>query len=88
MLADLKGRLDRALAFIDQRLAEAEYLAGHELTAADMMIVFSFTTMRSFTPYELKPCAHILAYLKRVGAREGYRRAMAKGDPGMALLLE
>jgi glutathione S-transferase len=44
--------------------------------------------MRSFTPYDLKPYRHILAYLKRIGARAAYRRAMAKGDPGMALLLD
>jgi glutathione S-transferase len=87
VLADLKGRLERTLAFIDQRLEEVEYLAGRELTAADVMIVFSFTTMRSFTPYELKPYGHILAYLKRIGAREAYQRAMDKGDPGMPLLL-
>src|SRR3954464_5530816 len=45
VLADLKGRLERTLAFIDQRLEEVEYLAGRELTAADVMIVFSLTTM-------------------------------------------
>jgi glutathione S-transferase len=88
VLADLKGRLERALAFIDQRLGEVEYLAGRDLTAADIMIVFSFTTMRSFTPYELKSCPHILAYLKRIGARAAYQRAMGKGDPGMPLLLD
>jgi glutathione S-transferase len=44
--------------------------------------------MRSFTPYELKPYPNILAYLKRIGAREAYQRAMKKGDPGMPLLLD
>jgi glutathione S-transferase len=88
VLADLRGRLERALAFIDQRLGEVEYLAGRDLTAADVMIVFSFTTMRSFTPYDLKPWPNILAYLKRIGTREAYRRAMRKGDPGMPLVLE
>ncbi len=87
-LSDLKGRLDRMLAFINQRLGESRYLAGNDLTAADIMIVFSFTTMRSFTPYDLKPYPNILAYLKRIGARDAYKRAMAKGDPGMPLLLE
>ena len=52
------------------------------------MIVFSLTTMRSFTPYDLKPYARILAYLRRIGAREAYQRAMRKGDPGMTLLLD
>ena len=88
VLADLQKRLDRALEFLDRRLGEAEYLAGSELTAADIMMVFSLTTMRSFSPYDLKPYAHILAYLRRLGAREAYRRAMQKGDPGMTLLLD
>ena len=52
------------------------------------MMVFSLTTMRSFSPYDLKPYAQILAYLRRIGAREAYRRAMQKGDPGMTLLLD
>src|SRR2546427_4678718 len=49
ILKDLQGRLDRALEFLNERLGEVHYLAGDELTAADIMIVFSFTTMRSFT---------------------------------------
>ena len=88
ILKDLQGRLDRSLNLINERLGEVPYLAGNELTAADIMIVFSLTTMRSFTPYDLKRYPNILAYLKRIGAREAYQRAMRKGDPGMALLLE
>ena len=88
MLASLQARLASALEFMNRRLGEADYLAGSELTAADVMMVFSLTTMRSFTPYELKPYPRILAYLRRIGAREAYQRAMGKGDPGMALLLD
>jgi glutathione S-transferase len=88
VIVDLEARLARALDFLNRRLGEADYLAGSELTAADIMIVFSLTTMRSFTPYDLKPYANILAYLRRIGTREAYRRAMQKGDPGMPLLLD
>jgi glutathione S-transferase len=84
----MKGRLDLALGLVEQRLAKAEWFAGKEFTTADIMIVFSLTTMRSFTPYELKPYSKILAYLGRIGAREAYQRAMRKGDPGMPLLLD
>lgn len=69
------------------RLGEVEFLAGSEFTAADIMIVFTLTTMRYFMPLDLSPYPNILAYLARVGSREAYRRAMQKGDPGMALLL-
>lgn len=88
VLLDLQARLGRALGFLDRRLGESSYLAGEELTAADIMIVFCLTTMRMFTPYDLKPYPHILAYLRRIGEREAYQRAMRKGDPGMTPLLE
>jgi glutathione S-transferase len=88
VLVDLEARLERALDFMNQRLGEADYLAGAELTAADIMMVFSLTTVRLFTAYDLKRYPHILAYLRRIGSREAYQRAMRKGDPGMALLLD
>lgn len=47
------------------------------------MIVFSLTTMRRFCPLDLSRYENILAYLRRVSEREGYRRAMAKSDPEM-----
>lgn len=83
-----RARLDRALGLVDARLAEAPFLAGAEFTAADIMTVFSLTTMRYFMPVDLSPYLHIKAYLDRIGRREAYRNAMRNGDPGMALLLE
>lgn len=88
VVLDLKARLGVALGFLERRLGEADYLAGSELSAADIMLVFSLTTMRGFTPYDLKPYPGILAYLSRIGARAAYQRAMRKGDPGMKLLLD
>jgi glutathione S-transferase len=87
MVVSTKGRLDRALDLVNARLATATYLAGAEFTAADIMSVFSLTTMRYFMPVDLSPYPNILAYLQRIAARDGYRRAMQKGDPGMPLLL-
>jgi glutathione S-transferase len=83
----MKARLDLALGLVEARLAKAEYLAGDELTTADIMAVFSLTTMRYFLPYDLAPYPAIRAYLQRIAARPAYRRAMQKGDPGMPLLL-
>lgn len=83
----VQGRLDRVMALIEARLNEAEYLAGSEFTAADIMSVFSLTTMRLFQPVDLRPYPNILAYLQRIGARPAYRRAMAKGDPDLSPML-
>jgi glutathione S-transferase len=82
------GRSALVFQFIDDHLANATWLAGDAFTAADVMSVFSFTTMRYYVPIDLKPYPHILAYLARVAARPAYQRAMEKGDPGMKLLLD
>ena len=87
VLLAMQGRLDRALAQVDTRLGEADYLAGPDLTAADIMMVFSLTTMRIFLPLDLAPYPGILAYLQRIGARPAYQAAMHKGDPDLTPML-
>ncbi len=87
VLRAMKGRLDLALGLVEARLGEADYLAGRDLTTADIMIVFTLTTMRLFLPFDLKPYPNIRAYLARVGQRDAYRRAMNKGDPDMTPML-
>jgi glutathione S-transferase len=69
------------------RTARQTFFAGDELTAADIMMLFPLTTMRSFAKRDLTAQPNIRAYLTRVGARAAYQRAMAKGDPGMTPLL-
>jgi len=85
--ASVQGRLDRVLALVEARLGEVPYFAGREFTAADIMSVFSLTTMRLFQPVDLGPYPNIRAYLRRIGERPAYRRAMAKGDPDLTPLL-
>ena len=87
MLVGTQGRLARALGLVNTRLSDNQYLAGEEFTAADIMSVFSLTTMRYFYPADLSPYPHVLAYLARISARQGYQKAMQQGDPGMKLLL-
>jgi glutathione S-transferase len=82
-----RARLELLLDTLDKRLGEVSHLAGR-FSTADIMLFFSLTTMRYFMPLDLAPWPNIRAYLKRVSAREAYQRAMHKGDPGMALLLD
>ncbi|KAI1370619.1 glutathione S-transferase [Hypoxylon crocopeplum] len=77
------ARQKQVLEFVDKRLSEATWFAGDKFTAADIMNVCSLTTMRCYMPYDLGPYPNILAYLKRVAARDGWRRAMRKGDPDL-----
>ncbi len=87
VLAMARGRLDNAFNLVEARTKEADYFAGKEFTAADIMMGFSLTTMRHFMPYDYARLPNLRAYLQRIGSRPAYQRAMAKGDPGMELLL-
>ena len=88
MLTAQRTRLDGAFDLVEARTGQARYFAGDDFTAADIMMGFSLTTMRYFLPYDYARLPNLRAYLKRIGERPAYRRAMQKGDPGMALLLE
>lgn len=76
-------RRDRMLKHYNERLGKVPYLAGDELTAADIMTVYSLTTNRYFEASSLKGYDNILAYLKGIGERPAYKTAMKKGDPDM-----
>ena len=80
--ARVLARLQQMLAYVDLELASGPYFAGTEFTAADVMMLFPFTTMRLFLDYDLKPYANILAYLARIEARPAYLKAMALAEPG------
>ncbi|OTA85558.1 hypothetical protein M434DRAFT_82628, partial [Hypoxylon sp. CO27-5] len=77
------ARRKQILDFVDRRLSKVPWLAGEQFTAADIMNVCCLTTMRCFVQYSLGGYPNILAYLKRVAARGGYRRAMEKGDSNL-----
>ncbi|MFC7544612.1 glutathione binding-like protein [Siccirubricoccus deserti] len=79
VLLATRGRLERALGLVEARLGKVEFLAGSEFTAADIMPVFSLTTMRYFMSVDLAPYPNILAYLQRIAQRPAYQRAMEKG---------
>lgn len=83
----LSARGDRAFEMVEKRLGEAPYFAGREFTAADIIMLFPLTTMRVFVPRDLTPYPNILAYLKRIGERPPFQRAMKKADPDLTMLM-
>jgi glutathione S-transferase len=87
VIESLNQRSAKGFALIEKRLGEAPYFAGKEFTAADVIMLFPLTTMRNFTPIDLANFPNLHAYLQRIGARPTYQRAMAKGDPGMPLMV-
>ncbi len=72
---------------IEERLGEAPFFGGRDLTTADIMMVYCLTTSRACRGTPLEGYPNLKAYLARIGARPAYQRAMAKAEPGMAPML-
>lgn len=88
-LAELFGeRLGHHFDMIDDRLRSVRYLAGEMFTVADIMVVFSLTTMRGFYPFDLSKRVNILRYLQHITARPAYVRALQLAEPGMKPMVE
>ncbi|KAJ6087840.1 hypothetical protein N7467_006754 [Penicillium canescens] len=85
------AKYELALSMVETRLGETgAYLAGNDITAADIMAVCTLTTMRGFSPveFDMEKHKHILAYLKRIGDRPAYQKAMkiCEGDDFVPIL--
>jgi glutathione S-transferase len=89
LAAFIGQRAYRCMEALNAHVADHSWLAGDTFTVADIMIGYPLTTRRQFfLPFDLSPYPNIRAYLKRIGDRPAYRRAMEKGDPEMPLLLD
>ncbi|PNS15094.1 Glutathione S-transferase 3 [Sphaceloma murrayae] len=83
-----ESRKNDYLGLLDDRLKDNTWLVGDTFTAADIMTVFTLTTMRTIFPYSLAPYPSILSYLKRVVERPGYKKYHEKGDPELPLMID
>jgi glutathione S-transferase len=84
----VSGRADLAFKLIEDRLGKAEWFAGKDFTAADILMVFPLTRARLVLARDISGMPNLLAYLKRVGERPGFRKAMTIAEPDMPLLLD
>lgn len=75
------AKIGQILSLYEDRLSQVPWLAGEEFTAADVQVLFSFTTMREFQPIDLTPYPNILKYVKRAIERPAFKRSLEKGDP-------
>jgi len=80
-LRGVRDRLDKAFATVEQRLSGCDYFAGATFTAADILMLFPLSTMRSFMPRDLTALPALRRYLQRIAARPAYQRAMHLADP-------
>ena len=81
-------QLGNTLKFLDDRVKDNEWLAGTDFTVADIMLLFSLTTMRVFYPLDLSKYSNVLVYIKRASERDGFKKARAKADPQLALAID
>ncbi|KAE8379160.1 glutathione S-transferase [Aspergillus bertholletiae] len=86
-MAITSNRFRKAFAALNERLRDNQWLAGSEFTVADVMVVFVLTTVRYWLPYSLKEYGNVVQYLKRIGEREAYQKAMRKCEPELELAL-
>ena len=80
-----RGR--RGWEMIETRLGQTPFFGGANLTTADIMMGYCLTTSRAFRGTSIDPFPNLKAYLKRIGERPAYQRAMAKAEPGMPPML-
>jgi glutathione S-transferase len=74
-------REDRYYRFLDQRLAAVPYLAGSELTCADIMVTFNLTSLALFGGRVIDDLPNVAAYVTRITQRPAYVRAMEIAGP-------
>lgn len=74
-------RLRRYQNHMEQRLGEADYFAGPELTGADIMNVFNLTQWPVISGIRVDHLPNIQAYLQRIKARPAYQKAMSIAGP-------
>ena len=84
----LGKRADLAYPMMEKRLGEVPFFAGNKFSAADIMMVLILTLLRKYAQRDLATYSNIRAYLKRIGERPAYRRAMEKAEPGLPLNLD
>ena len=82
---DDRGR--RGWSMVEARLGQAPFFGGANLTTADIMMVYCLTTSRAFRGASIDGYDNLKAYLRRIGERGAYQRAMAKAEPGMTPML-
>lgn len=83
----VEDRSRRGWAMVEKRLGETPFFGGRNLTTADIMMVYCLTTSRAFRGTSIDPYPNLKTYLRRIGERDAYRRAMAKAEPGMTPML-
>lgn len=77
----VRRRRENYYRYLDQRLGKAPYLAGPDLTCADIMVTFNLTALPLFGGREVGDLANVSAYVHRIEQRPAYVKAMQIAGP-------
>lgn len=80
----IKRRRENYYHYLDQRLGKVPYLAGPELTCADIMVAFNLTALPLFGGRAVDDLANVTAYVRRIEQRPAYVKAMQIAGPKAA----
>jgi len=72
--------LKRQLDYMESELAQREWFAGDEFTAADIQMSFPLEAARGRAGLDASR-PELMLFLERIHARPAYQRALAKGGP-------
>lgn len=74
----IQPNIDRNLDFMEAELGKSEWFAGEEFTAADVQMSFPLEAAAARGGLDARR-PKLMAFLGRIHARPGYRRALEKG---------
>lgn len=77
----LSRREEAYYQHLNERLGETPYLAGEQFSCADIMAVFSLTTMPLFGGRKIDDLSNVGPYLERITSRPAYIKAMEIAGP-------
>ena len=76
----VRPNLRRQFDFIEAELARSTWLAGDDLSGADIMMSFPLEAARQRAGLDARR-PRMIAFIDRVHARPAYQRALDKGGP-------
>ena len=76
----VEPNLKRQLDFMEGELGRSEWFAGSEFTAADIQMSFPVEAAAQRAGLDASR-PRLMAYLKKIHARPGYKRALERGGP-------
>ena len=82
--ARVDGQITAMLAYVQTELADSPFLAGGELSVADIMMSYPLEAASARAGVGAYPA--LQAYLERIHARPAYQAALARGGPYDILL--